>query len=49
MLSPSGGPVLLDFNAREGKGTFTAREYGMHEVMVMNEGEAVKGAPAFIR
>ena len=49
VLSPSGGPVLLDFNPREGKGTFTAREYGMHEVLVMNQGEAVKGAPGYIR
>ena len=25
------------------------QEYGMHEVVVTNEGEAVKGAPSFIR
>ena len=43
------GPVQTDFNPRDGKGHFTATEYGMHEVVVTNEGEAVKGAPAFIR
>ena len=31
------------------QGHFTAREVGMHEVLVTNEGEAVRGAPSFIR
>lgn len=26
------GPVNLEFDPREGKGHFTAREFGMHEV-----------------
>ena len=48
---PSGpsGPVNLEFDPRDGKGHFTAREFGMHEVVVTNDGEAVKGAPNYIR
>ena len=41
MSGPS-GPVQVEFDPREGKGQFTAREHGMHEVLVTNEGEAVK-------
>ena len=48
-VSGPSGPVQLEFDPREGKGQFTPREYGMHEVMVTNEGEAVKGAPHYIR
>jgi hypothetical protein len=43
------GPVNLEFDPRDGKGHFMAKEYGMHEVIVTNEGEAVKGAPNYIR
>ena len=32
-----------------GKGYFRPDEYGMHEVVVTNEGEPVKGAPHFLR
>ena len=43
------GPVQFDYDPRDGKGNFTPREYGMHEVLVTNDGEAVKGAPHYIR
>jgi hypothetical protein len=43
------GPVNLEFDPRDGKGHFMAKEFGMHEVIVTNEGEAVKGAPNYIR
>ena len=48
-VSGPSGPVQIEFDPREGKGQFTPREFGMHEVLVTNEGEAVKGAPHFIR
>ena len=41
-VSGPSGPVQVEFDPREGKGQFTAREHGMHEVLVTNEGEAVK-------
>jgi hypothetical protein len=41
--------VNLEFDPRDGKGHFMAKEFGMHEVIVTNEGEAVKGAPNYIR
>ena len=48
-VSGPSGPVMAEFDPRDGKGSFTAQEYGMHEVLVTNEGEAVRGAPHFIR
>ena len=71
-----GGPVgNMEFDPRDGKGSFTPREYGnllkptrllinprcmmrlsscclfsgMHEVLVTNEGEAVRGCPNYVR
>ena len=41
-VSGPSGPVQVEFDPQEGKGQFTAREHGMHEVLVTNEGEAVK-------
>ena len=48
-VSGPSGPVQFDFDPRDGKGNFTPREFGMHEVLVTNDGEAVKGAPHYIR
>ena len=50
MLGPL-GPVPFDFDMTRagGKGVFRADEVGMHEVIVKNEGEPVKGAPNFLR
>ncbi len=52
VLGPS-GPVHFDFDfvpsAGGGKAIFRTDEIGMHEVMVTNEGEPVKGAPHFLR
>jgi hypothetical protein len=44
-----GGPLHMDFDPRDGKGSFTPKEFGMHEVLVTNEGEAVRGCPGFVR
>ena len=49
MVTGPSGPVNLEFDPRDGKGHFMAKEFGMHEVIVTNEGEAVKGAPNYIR
>ena len=48
-VSGPSGPVNIEFDPRDGKGHFTAKEFGMHEVLVTNDGEAVKGAPSYIR
>jgi len=48
-VSGPSGPINIEFDPRDGKGHFTAKEFGMHEVLVTNDGEAVKGAPSFIR
>ena len=49
MTGPS-GPINLDnFDPRAGRGAFTAHEFGMHEVMLTADGEAVRGAPNYIR
>ena len=45
------GPVYLNFDLgpNGGRGSFQPDEMGMHEVLVTNEGEAVRGAPHFLR
>ena len=50
VIGPS-GPVYADFELTPtgGQGRFLAEEVGMHEVLVKNEGEAVRGAPHFLR
>ena len=48
-VSGPSGPINIEFDPRDGKGHFTAKEFGMHEVLVTNDGEAVKGAPSYIR
>ena len=50
VIGPS-GPVHmnLDLKSNGGQATFRTEEMGMHEVLVKNEGEAVRGAPHFLR
>ncbi len=50
MIGPS-GPVYTDFEMTStgGQGMFRTDEMGMHEVLVKNEGEAVRGSPHFLR
>ena len=57
VIGPS-GPVYLDLDMSElatGQGggtaraTFTTDEVGMHQVLVKNEGETVKGTPHYLR
>jgi hypothetical protein len=50
VIGPS-GPVHLSFDLGPtgGRGYFQTDEMGMHEVLVKNEGEAVRGAPHFLR
>ena len=52
VLGPS-GPLHFDFDfspsAGGGGAVFHPGEVGMHEVMVTNEGEPVRGAPHFLR
>ena len=57
VIGPS-GPVYLDLDMSElatgsgggtARATFTTDEVGMHEVVVKNEGETVKGTPHFLR
>ena len=63
VMGPGGAPLHMDFDPRDGKGSFTPKEYGnpcllrpsvssssgMHEVLVTNEGEAVRGCPSYVR
>lgn len=39
----------FDLKSNVGIGSFRTEEMGMHEVLVRNEGEAVRGAPHFLR
>ena len=50
VIGPS-GPVYLDFDVgpEGGRGVFQPDEIGMHELLVTNEGETVRGAPHFLR
>ena len=50
VIGPS-GPVYLNFDLGPdgGRGFFQPDEIGMHELLVTNEGEAVRGAPHFLR
>ena len=50
VIGPS-GPVYLDFDLgpEGGRGYFQPDEIGMHELLVTNEGEAVKGSPHYLR
>ena len=50
VIGPS-GPVYLDFDVgpEGGRGYFQPDEIGMHELLVTNEGEAVKGSPHYLR
>jgi hypothetical protein len=50
VIGPS-GPIYADFEMTSsgGQGKFLTDEMGMHEVLVMNEGEAVRGSPHFLR
>ena len=50
VIGPS-GPVHmnLDLKSNGGHGTFRTEEMGMHEVLVKNEGETIRGAPHFLR
>ena len=50
VIGPS-GPVYLDLNVDRsgGRATFTTDELGMHEVLVKNEGETVRGTPHYLR
>ena len=50
VIGPS-GPVYMNFDLgpNGGHGSFQPEEMGMHEVLVTNEGEAVRGAPHFLR
>jgi hypothetical protein len=38
-----------DLKSNGGHGTFRTEEMGMHEVLVKNEGETIRGAPHFLR
>lgn len=51
VLDPNGSPLYMDFemNQSGGRGLFTTDDYGMHEVKVEADGEAVRGAPHFVR
>ena len=50
VVGPSGPvPFDLDLSSVGGRGRFHAHEYGMHEVVVTNEGEPVRGAPHYLR
>lgn len=50
VIGPSGAlPLDLSLNRDGGRATFLADEIGMHEVLVKNEGETVKGSPHFLR
>jgi len=50
VIGPSGSVYLnFDVGPDGGKGTFQPDEVGMHELLVTNEGEAVRGAPHFLR
>ena len=57
VIGPS-GPVYLDLDMSElaagagggtARATFTTDEVGMHQVLVKNEGETVKGTPHYLR
>ena len=57
VIGPS-GPVFFDLdlegnatkrNVSSKGGFFRADEFGMHEVVVTNEGEPVKGTPHYLR
>ena len=50
VIGPS-GPLYMDFEMTPsgGQGIFQTEEMGMHEVLVKNEGEPVRGAPHFMR
>ena len=50
VIGPS-GPVYMNFDLgpNGGHGSFQPEEMGMHEVLVTNDGEAVRGAPHFLR
>ena len=48
VIGPS-GPVQMNLDLNGGHGTFTTEEMGMHEVLVKNEGETIRGAPHFLR
>jgi hypothetical protein len=50
VIGPSGQVQMnLDLKSNGGQATFRTEEMGMHEVLVKNEGEAVRGAPHFLR
>ena len=50
VIGPS-GPVFLNFDIgpQGGRGFFQTDEMGMHELLVTNEGETVRGAPHYLR
>ena len=50
VIGPS-GPVYLNFDLgpNGGRAFFQPDEIGMHELLVTNEGEAVRGAPHYLR
>ncbi|XP_059081072.1 uncharacterized protein LOC131878933 [Tigriopus californicus] len=50
VIGPS-GPIYMDFDMDPsgGRGFFKPDEMGMHELLVKNEGEPIRGAPHFMR